>query len=64
MNKTFINSVLNTLNVKSIIGLVDMAKIKDALQDLNPWWKEEFRIEFKEREIYWQFQKFPKFPYF
>jgi len=54
--------VLNTLNVKSIIGLVDMAKIKDALQDLNPWWKEEFKIEFKEREIYWQFQKFMPLP--
>ena len=29
-----------------------MPKIKDVLRDLNPWWKEEFRIEYKQREIY------------
>jgi predicted AAA+ superfamily ATPase len=39
-----------------------MAKIKDALQDLNPWWKSEFRIEFKEREIYKQLQKYMRLP--
>lgn len=35
-----------------------MPEIKDALQDFNPWWKEEFRIAFKEREIYQKIQKF------
>lgn len=39
-----------------------MANIKDALQDLNPWWKQEFKIEFKEREIYKQLQKFMPLP--
>lgn len=35
-----------------------MAKIKDMLLELNPWWKREFRIEFKHREIYRQIEKF------
>lgn len=35
-----------------------MAKIKEVLQELNPWWKGEFKIEFKEREIYKEIQKF------
>lgn len=39
-----------------------MAKIKEVLQDLNPWWKEEFKIEFKEREVYKQIQKFMSLP--
>jgi hypothetical protein len=40
-----------------------MAKIiKEALQDFNPWWKGEFQIEFKEREIYQQIQKFMPLP--
>jgi len=39
-----------------------MTKIKEVLQDLNPWWKEEFKIEFKEREIYKQIQKFIHLP--
>jgi hypothetical protein len=29
-----------------------MPKIKDVLRDLNPWWKEEFSIKYKQREIY------------
>jgi predicted AAA+ superfamily ATPase len=29
-----------------------MPKIKDLLRDLNPWWKEEFGIEYKQRDIY------------
>lgn len=39
-----------------------MTQIKDALQDFNPWWKEEFKIEFKEREIYKKIQKFLPLP--
>lgn len=39
-----------------------MAKIKDVLQDLNPWWKGEFKIEFKEREVYKKIQKFMHLP--
>jgi predicted AAA+ superfamily ATPase len=39
-----------------------MPKIKDVLRDLNPWWKEEFRIEYKQREIYNQIKKFIQLP--
>lgn len=39
-----------------------MPKIKDVLRDLNPWWKEEFRIEYKQREIYNQIKKFIPLP--
>ncbi len=35
-----------------------MAKIQDALVEFNPWWKGEFSLEYKEREIYSQIQKF------
>ena len=35
-----------------------MAQIKDVLPDMNPWWKEEFKIEFKEREMYKKIQKY------
>lgn len=39
-----------------------MAKIKEVLQDSNPWWREEFKVEFKEREINRQLQKFMPLP--
>jgi len=39
-----------------------MPKIKDVLRDLNPWWKEEFRIEYKQREIYNKIKKFISLP--
>ena len=39
-----------------------MAEIKEILQDLNPWWKEEFKIEFKDRTVYKQIQKFIQLP--
>jgi predicted AAA+ superfamily ATPase len=39
-----------------------MPKIKDVLRDLNPWWKEAFRIEYKQREIYNQIKKFILLP--
>src|SRR3989344_2580708 len=39
-----------------------MAEIKEILQDLNPWWKEEFKIEFKDRTVYKQIQKFMQLP--
>jgi len=35
-----------------------MAQIKDVLPDMNPWWKEEFKIEFKEREMHKKIQKY------
>lgn len=41
---------------------MNMPQIKEVLVDSNPWWKEEFRIEFKEREIYGQLIKFKKMP--
>jgi len=39
-----------------------MATIKEALRDSNPWWKKTFKLEFKEREIYKQLQKFLPLP--
>lgn len=39
-----------------------MTYINEALVDSNPWWKEDFEIEFKEREIYKQLAKFRKMP--
>ncbi len=35
-----------------------MAEIKDALKDFNQWWEGRFKLEFKDREIYKQIQKF------
>lgn len=35
-----------------------MPEIKEALRDFNPWWKGEFKVEFKEREVYLQIQKY------
>ncbi len=60
--KMLLNSELNVINVKSIIGYADMAVIKEVLRDLNPWWAGEFKVEFKEREIYEQLQKFMHLP--
>ncbi len=39
-----------------------MIDIKEALMDLNPWWKEEVKIEFRERTIYKELQKFISLP--
>lgn len=39
-----------------------MTKIKDALKDFNPWWNAEFKVEFKERELYIKLQKFLPLP--
>ena len=39
-----------------------MAEIKQALKDFNPWWEKEFSLEYKEREIYFQIQKFLQLP--
>ena len=39
-----------------------MPTIKDILQDSNPWWKEEFRVEFKERDIYEKIKNFLPLP--
>jgi len=39
-----------------------MAKIRDALVELNPWWKGEFSLEYREREVYREIQKFITLP--
>ncbi len=39
-----------------------MPKIRDVLQDSNPWWKQEFTVEFKEREIYDSVKRFLPLP--
>lgn len=35
-----------------------MAKIKDVLLESNPWWKEEFKLEYHEREIHKQISEY------
>lgn len=40
-----------------------MPEIKGALWDFNPWWKETFKVAFKEREIYAQIQKYLALPH-
>ena len=39
-----------------------MPQIKEALLDANPWWKEKFTVEFKERELHKQLRKFLPLP--
>lgn len=39
-----------------------MAQIKDALLDFNPWWREGFKVDFREREIYGKILKFMHLP--
>ncbi len=39
-----------------------MTQIKEALQDFNPWWKESFTVQFKEREVYNKISKFMRLP--
>jgi hypothetical protein len=41
---------------------VYLAKIRDVLKLSNPWWTENFKVEFKEREIYKAIQKFMPLP--
>ena len=35
-----------------------MTQIKEVLQDMNPWWKKEFTLEFKERELHKKIEKY------
>jgi hypothetical protein len=39
-----------------------MASIKEALEDSNPWWRKKFKVDFKEREMHKQVQKFMRMP--
>jgi predicted AAA+ superfamily ATPase len=39
-----------------------MAKIKDVLLESNTWWKEEFKLEYHEREIQKQISKYLPLP--
>lgn len=39
-----------------------MAEIKETLIGLNHWWKGEFQLRYKPREIYQQIQKFLSLP--
>ncbi|MBL7160655.1 MAG: ATP-binding protein [Candidatus Aenigmarchaeota archaeon] len=39
-----------------------MPQIKDALVEGNPWWKGEFLLEYKEREVYSRVKKFMRMP--
>lgn len=44
------------------MGYINMATIKEALRDSNPWWEKRFKLEFKDRELYKQLQKFLRLP--
>jgi len=35
-----------------------MTRVRDALVEVNPWWKGEFSLEYKEREVYREIKKF------
>lgn len=39
---------------------MDKQKIFDALKNSNPWWKEEFEIDYKPRKVYDEIKKFIK----
>jgi len=39
-----------------------MARIRDALVDLNPWWRGEFTLEYRDRDVYREIQKFTAVP--
>ncbi|MEM3593053.1 MAG: ATP-binding protein, partial [Candidatus Micrarchaeia archaeon] len=39
-----------------------MPNIKEEMINLNPWWKGEFKLSFKDREIYRKIQKFIPLP--
>lgn len=39
-----------------------MTMIKEVIIDLNPWWKERFKIDFKQRDVYKKIQKFIPLP--
>ncbi len=49
-------------NIESILCAPKMAQIQDALLLFNPWWRGEWKLEYKEREIYDYLQKFLKLP--
>ncbi len=34
-----------------------MTQIGDALVDFNPWWKGEFRLEYRDRDVYQDIRK-------
>lgn len=39
-----------------------MAKIRDVLVESNSWWKEEFKLEYHERELYSEISKYIPLP--
>ncbi len=39
-----------------------MVSVKEMLVEFNPWWKENFSLDFKPRKIYSEIQKFHKLP--
>ena len=39
-----------------------MTRIRDTLVELNPWWKEEFSLEYRNRDVYREIQKFLAMP--
>lgn len=40
-----------------------MPTVRDALVEQNPWWRDEFRLEYRERELYEELQPFLSRPW-
>ncbi len=45
-----------------MFGVFSVATIQERLVEFNPWWKETFTLEFKQRKIYGEIRKFHKLP--
>ncbi len=39
-----------------------MAKLREILVELNPWWKGSFSVDYRERELYGEIQRFMRRP--
>mgnify|MGYP001607608580 CR=1 FL=1 len=39
-----------------------MVQIREVISELNPWWKGKISTQYKDREIYYEIQKFMKLP--
>ena len=39
-----------------------MTEIINYMREFNPWWEGKFKLEYKEREIYFKIKKFLKMP--
>ena len=45
-----------------MFGEFCMVTIQERLVEFNPWWKEAFTLEFRQRKVYGEIRKFHKLP--